>query len=98
MKRLINIIKNSPSREFLIFLLWHDNKVQPLTKYLSVTILSLIGTIWAYPLDNFSPQGFLPHLYKFQLRLWLSTMSLLLTLLTFAILASIRFKKYKNTD
>jgi len=96
--KLLNKIKNFPLRKYLIFLLWHDNKVQPLTKYLLVTITTLIGTIWAYPLDNISPQGFLPDLYKFQLRIWLSIISVLLTLLSFIYLAIIRYKKYSKDN
>ncbi len=83
-------------RKYLLFLLWHDNQVQPLTKYLLITLASLTGAIWAFPLENFSPEGFLSPQCKFQLRILFTVITVLMVLVAFIILSIVRYKKYSK--
>lgn len=83
--------------KLLIFLLWHDKKPRGVTKYIAITTVSLIGALWGFPLANLSRTGVMPPEIQRTLRIIGTCLLLSISLLSFAILAFVRYRKYKDT-
>lgn len=96
MTRLIRIIKTKFRLSF--FLLWHDKSQRGLSKAVAIAILTLIGGLWSFPLENLTSIGVMPPERQQIIRVTGTCLLLVIAVLIFVIIGFLRYRKYKHTE
>lgn len=96
MRKLINRIKSKIL--LVLFLLWHDNSPRGATKWIIITIFSLIGTLWGFPLENFENTKVMLPQKQYTIRIMGTYLLSAIGVTLLIILLRSRYKKYKNRD
>ena len=78
------------------FLLWHDRESKPTTKWITISLFSLIGTLWTFPLGNFSSTGTIQPEMQRTIRVIGTLLLVCIALTTLLMFSYKRYKKYRN--
>jgi len=94
MKRFITRIKAKV--QLVLFLLWHDKEPRGATKWIILSFLSLVGTLWGFPLENMTETKMMLPQTQYSIRLAGTGLLIILGLTCLTTLLRFRNRKYMN--